>query len=112
VDEIVGKTENGRKTVTGVQLKNVKTGKLSLLHADGVFMGIGHQPNTSLFAGQLEMDAVGYLITQGKSTLTNVPGVFAAGDVADSIYRQAITAAGSGCQAALDAERWLESQPD
>jgi thioredoxin reductase (NADPH) len=112
VDEIVGKTENGRKTVTGVHLKNVKTGKLSLLHADGVFMGIGHQPNTSLFAGQLEMDAVGYLITQGKSTRTNIPGVFAAGDVADSVYRQAITAAGSGCQAALDAERWLESQPD
>ncbi|MCC6397617.1 MAG: thioredoxin-disulfide reductase [Bacteroidetes bacterium] len=112
VDEIVGKTENGRKTVTGVQLKNVKTGKRSLLKADGVFMGIGHQPNTSLFAGQLEMDAVGYLVTQGKSTRTNVPGVFAAGDVADSVYRQAITAAGSGCQAALDAERWLESQTD
>jgi len=110
VEEIVGKTEGDRKTVTGVRLKNVKTGEISLLTTDGVFMGIGHQPNTSLFTGQLEMDPVGYLITKGKSTHTNVAGVFAAGDVADSVYRQAITAAGSGCQAALDAERWLESQ--
>lgn len=110
VEEIVGKNEGGRKMATGVRLKNVKTGKISLLNADGVFMGIGHQPNTSLFAGQLEMDQVGYLVTKGKSTATNIPGVFAAGDVADSAYRQAITAAGSGCAAALDAERWLESQ--
>ena len=110
VEEIVGRTEGDKKTVTGVRLKNVKTGEISLLTTDGVFMGIGHQPNTSLFTGQLEMDPVGYLITKGKSTHTNVAGVFAAGDVADSVYRQAITAAGSGCQAALDAERWLESQ--
>jgi thioredoxin reductase (NADPH) len=100
VEEIVGKTEGDRKTVTGVRLKNVKTGEISLLKTDGVFMGIGHHPNTSLFTGQLEMDPVGYLITNGKSTHTNVAGVFAAGDVADSVYRQAITAAGSGCQAA------------
>jgi thioredoxin reductase (NADPH) len=112
VEEIVGKNEGGRKMATGVRLKNVKTGKISLLKADGVFMGIGHQPNTYLFAGQLEMDQVGYLITKGKSTDTNIPGVFAAGDVADNVYRQAITAAGSGCAAALDAERWLEAQHD
>jgi thioredoxin reductase (NADPH) len=110
VEEIVGKNEGGRKTVTGVRLKNVKTGESSVMKTDGVFMGIGHQPNTSLFAGQLEMDPVGYLVTKGKTTQTNVQGVFAAGDVADSVYRQAITAAGSGCAAALDAERWLESQ--
>jgi len=110
VEEIVGKNEGGRKTVTGVRLKNVKTGESSVMKTDGVFMGIGHQPNTSLFTGQLEMDSVGYLLTKGKTTQTNVPGVFAAGDVADSMYRQAITAAGSGCAAALDAERWLESQ--
>ena len=110
VEEIVGKNEEGRKTVTGVRLKNVKTGESSVMHTDGVFMGIGHQPNTSLFTGQLEMDSVGYLLTKGKTSQTNVPGVFAAGDVADSVYRQAITAAGSGCAAALDAERWLESQ--
>ena len=110
VEEIVGKNEGGRKTVTGVRLKNVKTGESSVMRTDGVFMGIGHQPNTSLFTGQLEMDSVGYLLTKGKTTQTNVPGVFAAGDVADNMYRQAITAAGSGCAAALDAERWLESQ--
>lgn len=110
VEEIVGKNEGERKTVTGVRLKNVKTGESSVMKTDGVFMGIGHQPNTSLFSGQLEMDSVGYLLTKGKTTQTNVPGVFAAGDVADSMYRQAITAAGSGCAAALDAERWLESQ--
>lgn len=110
VEEILGKTENGKKSVTGVRLKNVKTGAISEMKTDGVFMGIGHQPNTDLFKGQLEMDAVGYLITKGKSTYTNVPGVFAAGDVADSVYRQAVTAAGSGCAAAIDAERWLESR--
>lgn len=112
VDEILGKEENGRKSVTGVRLKNVKTGDFSVVRADGVFMGIGHKPNTDLFAGQLEMDQVGYLVTKGRGTATTVEGVFAAGDVADSLYRQAITAAGSGCQAALDAERWLETQHD
>jgi thioredoxin reductase (NADPH) len=112
VDEILGTVENGKKAVTGVRLKNVKTGATSVLKADGVFMGIGHKPNTDLFAGQLDMDSVGYLKTQPHSTRTNVEGVFAAGDVADSVYRQAITAAGTGCMAALDAERWLESQHD
>jgi thioredoxin reductase (NADPH) len=109
VEEILGKAEEGKKSVTGVRLRNVKTGLSSEMKADGVFMGIGHKPNTDLFKGQLEMDSVGYLITKGKSTYTNVPGVFAAGDVADSVYRQAVTAAGSGCAAAIDAERWLES---
>lgn len=112
VEEIVGKEENGRKLVTGVRLKNVRTGASSILRTDGVFMGIGHKPNTDLFKGQLEMDGVGYLLAKGKGTQTSVEGVFAAGDVGDSIYRQAITAAGSGCQSALDAERWLETQHD
>ncbi|MBX2993067.1 MAG: thioredoxin-disulfide reductase [Bacteroidetes bacterium] len=112
VEEILGKNENGRKLVTGVRLKNVKTGAVTDVKADGVFMGIGHQPNTSLFKGQLEMDEVGYLKLRDRSTRTNIAGVFAAGDVADSVYRQAVTAAGSGCAAAIDAERWLESQHD
>ncbi len=112
VVEVLGKTEGGKKSVTGVRLKNVKTGDLSTVRADGLFIGIGHKPNTDLFVGQLEMDQVGYLKTRDNSTRTNIPGVFAAGDVADSVYRQAVTAAGSGCMAAIDAERWLESQPD
>ena len=110
IDEVLGTSENGKKVVTGVKLRNVKTGTITHMKTDGVFMGIGHQPNTGLFAGQLDMDSVGYLVTRERSTRTNIPGVFAAGDVADSVYRQAITAAGSGCQAALDAERWLEEQ--
>jgi thioredoxin reductase (NADPH) len=112
VEEILGKMENGKKSVTAVKLKNVKTGASSILRTDGVFMGIGHKPNTDLFVGQLDMDSVGYLKTQPHSTRTNIEGVFAAGDVADSVYRQAISAAGTGCMAALDAERWLESQHD
>jgi len=112
VEEILGRSENGKKTVTGVRLRNVKTGSLSTVQADGVFMGIGHKPNTDLFKGQLDMDSVGYLKTQPHSTKTNIPGVFAAGDVADSVYRQAVSAAGTGCMAAIDAERWLESQHD
>ena len=110
IEEILGKTEAGRKSVTGVRLKSVKTGATSILRTDGVFMGIGHKPNTDLFVGELDMDAVGYLKTQPGSTRTNITGVFAAGDVADSVYRQAVTAAGTGCMAAIDAERWLESR--
>ena len=110
IEEILGKTETGKKSVTGVRLKNVKTGATSILRTDGVFMGIGHKPNTDLFVGELDMDAVGYLKTQPGSTRTNITGVFAAGDVADSVYRQAVTAAGTGCMAAIDAERWLESR--
>lgn len=112
VEEILGRSENGKKTVTGIRLRNVKTGGVSTVQADGVFMGIGHKPNTDLFKGQLDMDGVGYLIIRDRSTRTNIPGVFAAGDVADSVYRQAVSAAGTGCMAAIDAERWLESQHD
>jgi thioredoxin reductase (NADPH) len=109
VDEILGKKEDGRKTVTGVRLRNVRTGRDSVLRADGIFMGIGHRPNTELFKGQLEMNEVGYLVTRGRSTRTSIDGIFAAGDVADSVYRQAISAAGTGCMAAIDAEKWLET---
>lgn len=110
IEEILGKQEGGRKAVTGVRLRNVKTGATSVLRTDGVFMGIGHKPNTELFVGQLDMNSSGYLVTEPHSTKTNVPGIFAAGDVADSVYRQAISAAGTGCMAAIDAERWLEGQ--
>lgn len=112
VDEVLGKNENGRKTITGVRLKNVKSGELTDFACDGLFLAIGHQPNTKVFEGQLEMDSVGYIITNGRSTATNVPGVFAAGDVADSVYRQAVSAAGTGCMAAIDAERFLAHHSD
>ena len=104
VEEIVG---DGK--VTGVRLRNLKSVHISTLEVTGVFVAIGHQPNTVLFKGQLEMDDVGYIRVQPFSTRTSVPGVFAAGDVSDSRYRQAITAAGTGCMGAMDAERFLES---
>lgn len=107
VDEVLGKNEGGKKSLTGVRLKNVKTGALTDFACDGVFLGIGHQPNTRLFEGVLDMDSVGYLVTKPHTTATNIPGVFAAGDVADPTYRQAVSAAGTGCMAAIDAERFL-----
>ncbi|MBI3766452.1 MAG: FAD-dependent oxidoreductase, partial [Ignavibacteriales bacterium] len=103
---------NGKKVVTGVRLRNVKTGGVSNFRTDGFFVGIGHQPNTQIFHGQLNMDANGYIITTPGSSTTNVPGVFAAGDVADAVYRQAVTAAGTGCMAAIDAEKFLERLHD
>jgi len=106
--EVLGKKEGGKKMVTGARLKNVKTGEEFIHECEGIFLGIGHKPNTELFRGQLDMDANGYLITKKSSTETNVPGVFACGDVQDPIYRQAVTAAGTGCMAAIDAERYLE----
>ena len=105
VAEILGEQE-----VIGLKIKNFKTGAISDLPVTGVFMAIGHQPNTSLFQSQLDMDETGYLKVQAGSTKTKIPGVFAAGDVADHYYRQAISAAGSGCMSALDAERYLDSE--
>ncbi len=99
----------GENAVQGVKVRNVKSGTASTLAVQGVFIAIGHEPNTSLFKGLIEMDEMGY-ITPREHTMTNVPGIFAAGDVTDHRYRQAVTAAGDGCRAAIDAERWLESQ--
>jgi thioredoxin reductase (NADPH) len=107
LDEVVG-SENP-KGVSGIKLRDVKTGAVSELAVDGVFIAIGHAPATAMFKGQVEMSPSGYIVTAAKSAATNVPGVFAAGDVTDDTYRQAVTAAGMGCMAALDAERYLAS---
>jgi len=105
VDEVLGSEHP--KSVTGVRLRNLKSGKSSVLVVDGVFIAVGHVPATELFRGQLEMKPSGYIVTAPDSTATSLPGVFAAGDVKDEIFRQAVTAAGMGCMAALEAERYL-----
>ncbi|GJL63376.1 MAG: thioredoxin reductase [Nitrospirales bacterium] len=104
IDEMLGDD-----VVTGIRVRDVKSKQVEDLSCAGIFVAIGHTPNTSLFRGSLDMDEAGYLVTQAHSSATNIPGVYAAGDVQDSQYRQAITAAGSGCMAAIDAERFLES---
>jgi thioredoxin reductase (NADPH) len=103
---------HGDATLTGIEVTNTVDGSVSTLPVTGLFIAIGHRPNTDLFAGVLDMDETGYLVTEPGSTRTNIEGVFACGDVQDHTYRQAITAAGSGCMAAIDAERWLEAQHD
>ncbi len=107
IDVFLGVSKMGIKSLTGVKIKNIQTGDITEHKIDGVFLAIGHTPNTDVFKGILDTDETGYLITKGKSTYTNIPGVFACGDVQDPIYRQAVTAAGSGCAASIDADRWM-----
>lgn len=109
IDEYCGEEVNKIKSLTSIKVKNTVTGEITEHQADGVFVAIGHSPNTEIFNGILDMDEEYYLITKGKSSYTNIEGVFACGDVQDRTYKQAITAAGSGCTAAIDAERWLSA---
>jgi thioredoxin reductase (NADPH) len=105
VDEVLGDKQGG---VTGLKLKNIRTNEISQLAVEGLFVAIGHNPNTDIFRGQIDLDDRGYIKTQPDSTRTNIPGVFACGDVQDPVFRQAVTAAGTGCMAAIEGERWLE----
>jgi len=107
LEEVMGKQDGPMPEVTGMKIKNVKSEDITDIELSGVFIAIGHQPNTDLFTGQLEMDEEGYLITKPDSTATAIPGVFAAGDVQDNKYRQAVTAAGTGCMAALESEKYM-----
>ena len=112
IDEILGKQEGPMPEVTGIRIRNIKTNKVEEHNLEGVFIAIGHKPNTELFVNQIEMDNDGYLITKPDSTATNIPGVFAAGDVQDNKFRQAVTAAGTGCMAALESEKYLTEVED
>jgi thioredoxin reductase (NADPH) len=105
LQEVIG--DQSSLGVTGARIRNVKTDLVTELAVDGVFIAIGHDPNTSLFKGQLELDSEGYILTKPGTTQTNIPGVYAAGDVQDKIYRQAVTAAGTGCMSALEAESFI-----
>ena len=107
VEEVLGDEQSG---VTGLKLRDVNSGELSDLAVDGLFVAIGHVPNTQVFQGQLQMDELGYLKVKPGGTTSSVEGVFVSGDAADSVYRQAVTAAGTGCMAAMDAERWLAAR--
>jgi len=107
LEEVMGKHEGPMPEVTGIRVRNIKTNSITEYSLEGVFIAIGHQPNTSIFVNQLKMDEEGYLITQPDSTATNIPGIFAAGDVQDNKFRQAVTAAGTGCMAALETEKYL-----
>lgn len=109
LEEVIGVNEGGKKRVTHAKLKNVKTGEVKDHEVEGIFLGIGHKPNTDIFKGQIELEDTGYIKTSKADTRTNIEGVFACGDAQDHTYRQAITAAGSGCMAAIDVERYLES---
>ena len=111
IEEVIGETKDGKKYVTGAKIKNVKTGEISEVKCDGIFIAIGHEPNTSMFKDYIDLDQNGFIITKAKSTATNIPGVFACGDVQDNYYRQAISAAGTGCMAAIDAERFIDHNP-
>ena len=106
VEEITGQNE-----VDGVSLRNLKTGEKKRIDCKGFFVALGHKPNTEVFKGLLEMNDVGYIVLKQERSYTSIEGVFAAGDCADHVYRQAVTAAGMGCKAAIDAERWLEARP-
>jgi thioredoxin reductase (NADPH) len=112
LEEVLGKHEGPMPEVTGIKVRNIKTDNVTEYRLEGVFIAIGHQPNTSIFADQLNMDEEGYLITQPDSTATNIQGVFAAGDVQDNKFRQAITAAGTGCMAALESEKYIAEMGD
>ncbi|MCX7880367.1 MAG: thioredoxin-disulfide reductase [Ignavibacteria bacterium] len=107
VEEFLGEEKGPAKKLTSIRIRNVNSNEEQIIQADGVFYAIGHTPNTEIFKPYLEMDQNGYIITKGKSSATNIPGVFACGDCQDPVYRQAVTAAGSGCIAAIDAERWI-----
>jgi thioredoxin reductase (NADPH) len=109
LEEVMGINDNGKKKVTGAKLNNVVTGETYIQEVEGIFLGIGHKPNTDIFKGQIDLEVTGYIKTSKANTFTNIPGVFACGDAQDHVYRQAVTAAGSGCMAAIDAERYLES---